>query len=165
MAIGYEKVKGHFLDGDVVWVDEPEDLYGDGPLVEQQRRHAAEVIKRMDSSKKWRRIPTHDEAAIMMVVGPDGATTADGTPYADAVGEAMRDGARSAQLVTDEETGGGSVIASYPDGSKKTHEIPPPKKPTQADVRKWAVEQGIDVNPMGQIPKKLIEQYIEAHGG
>ena len=164
MAVQYEKVKGGLWTGEVVWVDEPDDIAGEGPLVEQRRRHAAEIIRRMDSSSKWHRLMGNEDDTIMMVIGPDGATTDDGTPYADAVGEALRDGATSASLERDEETGQESVVAHYPDKPDVVHQLPP-KKPTQADVRACAVKQSIEVNPMGQVPKKLIERYIEAHGG
>lgn len=164
MAVQYEKVRGGLWTGESVWVDEPGDIAGDGPLAEQQRRHAAEIIRRMDVSKKWHRLSGMEQDAILMVLGPDGATTADGTPYADAVSEALKDGATSASLETDKETGQESVVAHYKDKPDVVHHLPA-KKPTQADVRAWAVEQGIEVNPMGQVPKKLIERYVEAHGG
>ncbi len=164
MPIAYEKQRGGQPVGDVVWVDEPQDYIGTGPLADQQRAHAAEVIARMDASKKWRRVEDWENDAILMVLGPDGATTADGTPYADAVSASMKDGATSASLETDEKTGQESVVAHYKDKPDVVHHLPP-KKPTRADVRAWAREQGIDVNPMGQVPKALIEQYRQAHGG
>lgn len=163
MAVGYEKMRGGLGTDEVVWVDEPQDILGDDAVSEQKRRHAIEVIGRMDSSKKWRRLPEHDSDAIMMVLGPDGATTEDGTPFADAVSAAMQDGASSASLVQNDD-GSETVVAHHKDKPDVSYDLPK-KKPTQADVRAWAREQGIDVNPMGQVPKALIEQYREAHGG
>lgn len=163
MGICYEKMRNGVPTGDTTWVDEPQDLLGEGVLVEQQRRHAAEVIARMDASRKWRRADLHFMETPQMVVGPDGATTSDGTPYADAVSKAMQSGAASVQLITNKD-GSGAAVAHYRDGSEVLHEIPA-KKPTQADVRAWAVAEGIEVNPMGQVPKALIQRYIEAHGG
>lgn len=142
MSIGYEKARGPHLGDDVVWVDEPDDLYGDGPLVEQQRRHAAEVIKRMDASQKWQRVDMEKLQATLLVLGPDGATTVDSEPFPIE-----------------------PVEAAPVEKVEKSTQAPAKSKPTQADVRAWASEQGLEVNPMGQVPKKLIAQYIEAHGG
>lgn len=167
MSVQYERLRGGFLTGDVVWVDEPDDIAGEGPIVQQQKRHAAEIIKRMDSSRKWHRLNTDDSLdGPRFVVGPDGASDGDGTPLADAINEAMAQGAVSAEVRTDAATGDTTVLPRFvtPDASM-VKVGGKPVQPTQADVRKWAVEQGIDVNPMGQVPKKLIQQYLEAHGG
>lgn len=167
MPIAYEKARGPHLGDDIVWVDEPEDLYGTGPMVEQQRRHAAEVIKRMDSSTKWQRATLIDPDTISMVVGPDGATTSDGTPYAEAVSNSMEEEATKPEVTVESKPEAKSKPKSVakPEGKTDRATQPQPKKPTQADVRAWATEQGLEVNPMGQVPKALVEKYIQAHGG
>lgn len=177
MAVRYEKIRNGISMGEYVWMDEPADIPGDDPLAQQKKRHAAEIIRRMDASRKWHRTNADDSMdGPRFVMGPDGATTGDGkpiaevfnTPVADAVVEAMRSGATSVELRTDPEDGSTQVLPTYSsDGAvmKQVGARAIPKKPTQADVRKWAVEQGIEVNPMGQVPKKLIQQYLEAHGG
>jgi|SRR5690606_1666095 hypothetical protein len=177
MAVQYEKIRSGLSTGEYVWMDEPDDIPGDDPLAHQRKRHAAEIIRRMDASRKWHRVHADDSLdGPRFVMGPEGATTEDGiplaeavragTPLADALTEAFEQGAVSAELRTDPEGGPTQVVPTWRSGSAEMKKVGgAPQKPTQADVRKWAVEQGIEVNPMGQVPKKLIQQYIEAHGG
>jgi hypothetical protein len=39
----------------------------------------------------------------------------------------------------------------------------PPAEPTQAQVRAWAVGQGIDVSPRGKVAAELVDRYKAAH--
>ena len=175
MAVQYEKMRSGNYTGEYVWMDEPDDIPGDDPLATQKKRHAAEIIRRMDASRKWHRVNDDDSLdGPRFVMGPEGATTDEGMPLAEAVRagtplaaaleDAFSKGATSAVLRTDPAGGPTQVVPTFDSDSARMEKVPP-KKPTQADVRKWAVEQGIEVNPMGQVPKKLIQQYMEAHGG
>lgn len=160
MAREYVRMRSGSSTDTTVTVPEPGDILEKGPEGDQRRKHAAEIVKRMEASSKWQRLITPEWTDV--VIGPDGATTSDGTPFADAISKAMAEGATSAQIVTNPD-GTDTVIPSFPAASMERVATPLP--PTQADVRAWAVAEGIEVNSLGAVPKKLIQQYIEAHDG
>lgn len=166
MAREYIRMRSGSTTDTTVRVDEPCDILEQGPTGDQRRRHAAEIIKRMDASHKWQRLIEPEWTDV--VIGPDGATTSDGTPFADAITKAIEEGARSVEIVTTPE--GTQVIPSRPPAAhmsrvEKADVEASGLPPTQADVRAWAVAQGLEVNSLGAVPKKLIQQYIEAHRG
>lgn len=168
MAREYIRMRSGTTTDTTVSVDEPCDILEKGPTGDQRRKHAAEIIKRMDASHKWQRLIQPEWTDV--VIGPDGATTSDGTPFADAITRAIEEGARSVQIVDTPD--GPHVVPAQPPVARTenlskaaTADEVKSLPPTQADVRAWAVAQGLEVNSLGAVPKKLIQQYIEAHGG
>lgn len=43
---------------------------------------------------------------------------------------------------------------------EETPEPPPP--PAASEVRAWAQQEGIEVNPLGRVPLKVVNQYLQA---
>src|SRR5690606_5893999 len=175
MAVQYEKMRSGNYTGEYVWMDEPDDIPGDDPLATQKKRHAAEIIRRMDASRKWHRVNDDDSLdGPRFVMGPEGATTDEGMPLAEAVRagtplaaaleDAFSKGATSAVLRTDPAGGPTQVVPAFDSGSARMESVPP-NTPTPAGVRRWAGGHGLDVDPLGQGAERLTQQYMEAHGG
>lgn len=137
MAVQFEKYHQGQPTGYTVWADEPDDIYGEGDSVQQAKSQAAAIIARMDGSKKWRRLAPLSGADLR---GPD-----------------LRVGPELEKAISEAKRTGSADLTRSPKKAKS--------QPTQAAVRAWAKEQGIEVNPMGRVPKDVIDQYTKAHEG
>lgn len=139
MTILFEKYKNGIPTGTVAWVDDPDDFWGSGHEAEENRRLAREILQRMDESKKWRRVTPMSSSTASEPSGVAGPES-----YVAPAEEA-------------------------PDAASMQHLSGPPtlsrESPTQADVRAWAKQRGIEVNPLGRVPKAVINQYLAEHEG
>lgn len=158
MAVEFARYRNGEPTGETVWADEPDDIYGEGPMVDQQRRHALAIIARMDDSNRWQRVDRSEQEHLenLIVRGPSPQVF---SPRARAALAEMERTGRIEPRVKAEEA---AVAEPAPSGDGDKVKRAPV---TQAVVRAWAQGRGIEVNPTGRVPKKLIDQYLSEHEG
>lgn len=130
MTVVFERYRNGHPTGELVWVDEAEDITGEGPEKDEARRIAASIVTSMTASTKWK-LADLDDVSF-------------GNPEVPKASPA--------------ETASAPVAG--PEKPAVSVDPKPAPKVTQADVRTWAQARGIEVNVMGRVPQKIIDQYL-----
>lgn len=127
MAVTYRQVGGDRT----VTVPEPDDT----PV--RRRKQRAAAIRRLDTSKDWRRVEDPAPDVEAPPAGPVPGPPVRGDAGADPAGEPTPDGADRPPTV----------------------EASPAAEPSPAEVRAWLREQGRPVPRRGRLPDDVVDAY------